>query len=80
MGHCPMRSWLSLSQLIWLSAFRCQPMETLDPLLLSMFVLGAASTLTVFVVAFRQVDRTEKDRAKLNRMRGRLNRLLKLRS
>ena len=55
-------------------------METLDPLLLSLFALGLAFTLTVFVVAFRQVDRAEKERTKLNRMRGRLNRLLQLRS
>ena len=55
-------------------------METLDPLLLSMVTLGFAFTLTVFVVAFRQVDRSEKERAQLNRMRGRLNKLLQHRS
>ena len=62
------------------STFRFRPMETLDPLLLSMVTLGFAFTLTVFVVAFRQVDRSEKERAQLNRMRGRLNRLLQHRS
>ena len=55
-------------------------METLDPVLLSMFALGFAFTMTVFFVAFRQVDRSEKERAQLNRMRGRLNRLLQHRS
>ena len=55
-------------------------METLDPLLMSLFALGVASTATVFVVSFRQVDRSEKERAQLNRMRGRLNRLLQQRS
>jgi CHASE3 domain sensor protein len=54
-------------------------METLDPLLLCLFVLGVASTITVFVVAFQQIDRTEKQRAQVNRMRGRLNRLLQQR-
>ena len=57
----------------------CRPMETLDPLLLSLFALGVASTATVFVVSFRQIDRNEKERAQLNRMRGRLNRLLQQR-
>jgi|TARA_B100001121_G_C18551992_1_gene555965 hypothetical protein len=55
-------------------------MEALDPLLLCLFALGVASTMTVFVVAFRQIDRTEKERAQVNRMRGRLNRLLQQRS
>ena len=55
-------------------------METSDPLLLSMFAIGVASTMTVFVVSFRQVDRSEKERAKVNRMRVRLNRLLQQRS
>ncbi len=54
-------------------------METLDPLLLSMFAVGVAFTTTVFVVSFRQIDRNEKERAKVNRMRGRLNRLLQQR-
>ena len=60
--------------------FRCRPMESLDPLLLSLFALGVASTTTVFVVSFRQIDRSEKARAQVNRMRGRLNRLLQQRS
>ena len=51
-------------------------METSDPLLLSMFAIGVASTTTVFVLSFRQIDRSEKERALINRMRGRLNRLL----
>jgi len=51
-------------------------METLDCLSLSLFALGVASTATVFVVSFRQVDRSEKERSQVNRMRGRLNRLL----
>ena len=59
--------------------FRCRSMEALDPLSLSLFTLGVAATATVFVVSFRQVDRSEKERAQLNRMRGRLNRLLQQR-
>ena len=55
-------------------------METLDPLLLGLFVLGVASTTTVFVVSFRRIDRNEKERAQVNRMRGRLHRLLQQRS
>ena len=62
------------------SGFRCRPKEMLDPLLMSLFALGVASTATVFVLLFRQVDRSEKERAQLNRMRGRLNRLLQQRS
>ena len=60
--------------------FRCRPMESLDPLLLSLFAFGVASTTTVFVVSYRQIDRSEKARAQVNRMRGRLNRLLQQRS
>ena len=62
------------------AGIHCCPMETLDPLLLSLFALGVASTATVFVVSFRQVDRCEKERSQVNRMRGRLNRLLQQRS
>ena len=51
-------------------------MQTLDYLSLSLCALGVASTTTVFVVSFRQVDRSEKERSQVNRMRGRLNRLL----
>ena len=54
-------------------------METFDPLLLSLFGVGVVATTTVFVVSFRQIDRSEKQRAQVNRMRGRLNRLLQQR-
>ena len=73
----PLRFWLHL---ILGGVFPCHPMETLDPLLLGLFVLGVASTTTVFVVSFRRIDRNEKERAQVNRMRGRLHRLLKQRS
>lgn len=55
-------------------------MESFDPLFLGMFVVGVAATTTVFVVSFRQIDRSEKQRAQVNRMRYRLNRLLQQRS
>lgn len=55
-------------------------METLDPVLLSIFAFGVVSTTTVLVVSFRRVDSSEKQRAKFNRMRGRLHRLLQNRS
>ena len=79
-GQLPSLQRPSLTQLVWVPTFRFRPMETLDPLLLSMVTLGFAFTLTVFFVAFRQVDRSEKERAQLTRMRGRLNRLLQHRS
>ena len=79
-GQLPSLQMPSLTQLLWNPTFRFRPMETLDPLLLSMVTLGFAFTLTVFFVAFRQVDRSEKERAQLNRMRGRLNKLLQHRS
>ncbi|WP_186492259.1 hypothetical protein [Synechococcus sp. BIOS-U3-1] len=55
-------------------------MEPIDPLLLSLFAVGLAANITVLVVSFRQIDRNEKQRLQINRMRGRLNRLLQQRS
>ncbi|QNI57881.1 putative conserved membrane protein [Synechococcus sp. BIOS-U3-1] len=60
--------------------FRCRSMEPIDPLLLSLFAVGLAANITVLVVSFRQIDRNEKQRLQINRMRGRLNRLLQQRS
>jgi type II secretory pathway component PulJ len=45
-----------------------------------LFGVGLAATATVFWQAFRQIDRSEKQRAQVNRMRNRLNLLLKQRS
>ena len=64
--------------LTWL--FLRLTLDASDSLILALFGVGLAATATVFWQAFRQIDRSEKQRAQVNRMRNRLNLLLKQRS
>ena len=49
-----------------------------DASLIALFSLGMASTLTVLFLAFRRTFRLERERTLMQRMRRRLDRMLRL--
>ena len=51
-------------------------MEASQPVSLMLFMVGMLSTLTVLWFASRKTDQAEQQRARMNRMRLRLNRLI----
>jgi len=51
-------------------------MEPSQPFSLVLFVVGMLSTMTVLWFAARRTDQAEQQRARVNRMRQRLNRLI----
>ena len=57
---------------------QCQgpTMEPSQTVSLMLFVVGMLSTLTVLWFAARRTDQAEQQRARVNRMRQRLNRLI----
>lgn len=55
-------------------------MEPSQSVSLVLFMVGLLSTLTVLWVAARRTDQAEQQRARVNRMRFRLNRLIQDRS
>ena len=55
-------------------------MEPFQPVSLVLFMIGMLCTLTVLWVAARRTDQAEQERARVNRMRQRLNRLIQDRS